>query len=311
MGKRHLIVPLVAILLLACAHKAAPLVKDRLRPSLVRIVALDQRHVQFTFSEDVDTTSAASAPVIFAGTDTLSVQATYRGLSGAELIAVTAPMKAVTYTAVGTVYDAAANPGTYRRDFIGTVRADTVAPWVSAAVSGRAQRCFKVRFNEMMDTTRLAYRVVPSIAVVATWTDGLGLTVMPIVDSLAPADTLEQGRVYYLWIREAYDITGNRTAEYVTWLTPDTTGLPYIIRGRALIGDSLVDFGYAFLEGPRIEAVGLLRRGEFSFSVPDSLPRIVFVTTPDGYTGRDTLRPGSLQSVPLSYEPCDIDTLLH
>jgi len=272
--RRSLTAIALVVIVLGCGHKALPLAKDRLRPSLKKITALNNRQLLFTFSEVIALGSLTPDQIqITSGTDTLPILALYPSLSDAEIILLTGPQTPVEYLAVGSVFDTSENKGNFQRSFQGTDRPDTVAPQVASSRQGKNSRFYAVQFTEAMDTTVLDFLILPKKLYAAAWINLRGVMIRPVDSTQAPGlDT-----TYYCWLRRARDVSGNEIPPLTMIITPDTVYQPLIIRGRARTADTMLISGVAVLSRGQPLGISLLRDGSFYFEVRDSLPYLVDV----------------------------------
>lgn len=259
------------IITLGCGHKAAPLAKDRLRPSLKKITALNNRQLLFTFSEVISVKSLTPDQIrinsINDTLDTLPVLMLYPSLSDAEVVLITAPQSAVEYRATGSVFDTSGNKGNFQKSFSGTNQPDTIVPEVVAYRQGKNNRFFMVQFNEAMDTTEFEFLVLPRKQMSAIWPDCRRLVIQPKDSS----QTLGQDTTYCCWLRRVLDLSRNALPSLTITITPDTSYQPLYIRGHALAADTLLKTGVAVLSLQEPLAISLLQNGNFNFEVRDSL----------------------------------------
>ena len=271
------------ILIMTCAHKAPPLVKDRMKPKLQNVSALNNRQVQLTFSEDIDTLNLSTEDLqITADDDTLKIETLYPSLSAAEIVIITESQTDTEYLISGSVYDTAQNKGAFSFQFDGTSRPDTIAPWIVKYSAGKANKNFYFHFSEAMDTTFFAFSIIPPKNVIAQWRN---LRACDII----PADTFDifaYDTTYYLYIDEGCrDLSGNVFKTLVTSITPDTVFKFFTLKGSALLNDTLVKTGIALLKREIALGIALIEGGDFEFQVRDSLPYIIEVFS-GKYAGR-------------------------
>lgn len=298
----------MALLIITCAHKAPPLVKDRMKPKLQNIIALNNIQVQFTFSEEIDTLNLSTENFrITMGEDTLRIKTLYPSLSAAEIVAITELQMDSEYSVNGYVYDTAQNKGAFDMEFTGTSRPDTIAPWIIKFSEGSRQKEFFFHFSEAMDTTFFSYSMVPKKELVSEWRN-------PRVCFLLLADTTDAlafDTTYYVYINQGCrDLSGNLFGTLVTSITPDTAYKPLILKGSAQINDSLVITGIALLRRETFSGITLIKGGDFQFEVRDSLPYTVEVFS-DKYWGSATVSIDSINIIYLKLEEKDIDCIFY
>lgn len=304
--RRTLAAIVLTAIVLGCGHKAAPLAKDRLRPSLKRITVLNNRQVLFTFSEVIAVKSLAPDQIrITADTDTLQVIMLYPSLSDAEIVLVTEPQSAVEYLASGSVFDTSGNKGNFQKSFVGTDRPDTTSPEATAYRQGKNSRFFFVQFNEAMDTTEIDFLVLPRKQLTAVWLDPRRLVIQP-GDS---TQILGRDTTYCCWLRRLCDLSGNALPAMTMTITPDTSYQPLYIRGRALSADTALKSGIAVLSRGQPLAVSILQNGFFNFEVRDSLPYLVEIAGA-GLHGQKEIQVGREDTVLVEPGAFDLDRIL-
>ncbi len=290
-----------------CAHKAAPLRKDRLRPRLQSVTALSNRQLQYTFSEAVDTfTLHPDSFLITNNSDTLSILFLYPSLSAAEIVAITDVQDNILYKTTGVMYDTARNRGVFETSFSGATLADTVRPWVVRYSQGARQKEFSLVFSEAMDTTFLAFYIVPKKNLVASWQNLRACRLLAAV----PEDSLRYDTTYYLYMTAgARDMSNNVMRTLVTSITPDTVYQPIRLRGRAYVNDTVVASGVAVLRRERPLGVSIISAGNFVFEVRDTLPYTVDVIS-GTYSGTASVAAREENTVILQLQEKSIDDLI-
>jgi len=297
---------ILILLVLACAHKAPPIAKDRLSPKLIRIEVLNSRQLQLTFSENIDTAALTIDSIaITSAADTLDVLQAYPSLSASEVVLITESMKNVVYDIRGAIFDEAENKGNFENSFSGSVMPDTISPWVVGHSQGRNKNEFFLRFSEAMDTTSLAFSVIPRRVFIPVFTNSRYIRFVPET----PGESLGFDTTYYLYLKNATDISGNRTSPFVTAITPDTVYRPVILQGKTVLDDTLGKNGLALLERTLPVAIALVQKGEFGFEVRDSLPFDVKIIC-DGFSGTATVRAGEDNIVILKRGRIEIDPII-
>jgi hypothetical protein len=297
---------MLMLLILACGHKAAPLVKDRFSPRLQKISVLNTRQVQLSFSEEIDTVALVADSIqIASARDTLEIMLSYPSLSASEIVLVTAPMTAIEYEISGYVFDKAENRGSFNSNFHGSTTPDTITPWVASYAQGRNNHEFFLVFSEAMDTTSLAASIIPTKKFTTIWQNYRYVRFAPATG----AESLGYDTTYYLYLKNASDISGNPVARFVTTITPDTVYRPTILRGQALINDTPARAGIAVLVRERAVGISVIDKGTFSFEVRDSLPYDIQVLS-NGYSGTGKVSLDSKNIIRLHEGQIDIDYLI-
>lgn len=311
--KRYSTAILMLLICATCAHKAAPIAKDRLSPRLSKAAALNVRQIQLTFTEEIDTVALEPDSVsITSDGETLAVLTIYPSLSPSELIVVTVPMRDIFYEVKGQVLDRAENRGLFMTRVRGSTLPDTIAPWVVGQSKGKGKSEFILSFSEVMDTMRLSFVIVPEKTFNAVWLDLRRVRFM-LQDTANP---LASDTTYYIYARAAADISGNAAKPYVAPVVAETArpsdSIPaaIMLSGKALIGDIPADSGLAFLHRDRLIGISSITRGEFRFVVRDSLD--FDATVISGIrSGKATVSAAAENIIPLKEEPLDVDSLLH
>ncbi len=297
--------------LLACAHKAVPLSKDRLRPRLQKIASLNDRQILLTFSEEIDTSSLKVDNIAIASqadtSETLTVITLYSSLSASEIIAVTEQQEVKTYLASGFVADMGQNTGTFKKTFIGSNRPDTVRPWLTSYGRGYKNPGFRMKFAKAMDTTSssLHFRILPRKDLVPLWSDHQNLTLIP----RSVEDSLRFDTTYYCYCTTASDLSGNPVLPFIISITPDTVYKPFMLKGKAVTDDSTALDGLVILKRSLPVAIARLDKGVFAFEVRDSSEYTALVIAA-GLLGEAPVSLGLDNTVPLNPGQCDIDTII-
>lgn len=289
----------------ACAHKAPPLLKDRLSPKLQEISVLSNRHIQFTFSEQLDTLELSPDNFsITASNDTLGIQLLYPSLSAAEIVVLTEPQRTTVYEVSGYVYDTAQNRGAFKSSFSGTSKPDTISPWIVDYSKGANHRQFALTFSEAMDTTFFEFHILPKKALTPVWRNIRSCFLVPETVE----DSLRYDTTYYLYIdKGARDIANNTISTFITSITPDTIYAPIIIRGTIQVHDTLVRTGVAFIKKEYSLGITMIEQGRFAFEVRDSTRYTVDVLSGD-YSGSAEVSVDSTCTINLRRERRSIDT---
>ncbi len=299
----------MTILLISCAHKAPPLVKDRMKPKLQSIVALNNMQLQLTFSEDIDTLNLTTDNfIITTDEDTLGIRNLYPSLSAAEIVAITELQMDIEYSVNGYVYDTAQNKGAFIYRFKGTSRPDTIAPWIIKYSEGRNKTAFYFQFSEAMDTTFFEFFMIPKKNIISQWRN---LRICYLI----PADTIDAfafDTTYYIYINQGCrDLSGNLFGTLVTSITPDTTFKSFILKGSVHLNDTLVKTGLVLLRRESALGIALIEGGDFQFEVRDSLPYTVEVFS-GKYSGSGLVSTtDSLNIIDLKLEEKYLDNILN
>jgi hypothetical protein len=296
------------IAIVACAHKAPPLTKDRLAPRLQAVSTLNSRQVQLVFNEGVDTLQLNPEHMsIMSAGDSLGILVLYPSLSDAEIIAVTEPQLETTYEIQGYVFDTAGNKGIFQRKFRGMTRPDTIAPWLVSYSQGKDNNDFLLTFSEAMDTTFLSYYIIPQKDLQPVWSNYRTCRFV----AKTPADSLHYDTTYYLYIsRGARDMSSNVIDHFITSITPDTIYDPLILRGTIMLDDTLVKTGVAVLRKEYPIGIAIIEAGEFAFEVRDSSTYIVEAVYTHFY-GRGEASVARDNVITARKQECDIDTIIH
>jgi len=298
---------LVSLLIMMCAHKAPPISKDRLNPSLQRVVAIDARHIQFTFSEELDTLSLKVENFqVFNGSDSLKILAVYPSLSSAEIIIVTERQSDKDYKTTGVVFDKAENKGIFKKEFRGTTRPDSIPPRVLGYPRGTNIKSLQLKFSEAIDSASLCYYLIPKKNLLPQW---FGLHQCSFIPETVN-DSLHFDTTYYLYIKEAMDISGNGLEPFITSFTLDTVYHPIILKGTAMINDTLVRDGMAILKRDIPLGITKISQGEFAFEIRDSLRYTVFLISGD-YSGSAEVSAEKKDTISLHKERLNIDSLIN
>lgn len=308
MSRRTIVICCLVILFASvCAHKAAPLRKDRLRPRLQSVSALSNRQLQYTFSEPVDTLALhPDSLLITDNNDTLSILLLYPSLSAAEIVAITDLQQDILYKTSGIMYDTAHNKGVFETSFNGTSQKDTVRPWIVQYSQGGKQTEFSVVFSEAMDTTFHAFYVVPKKNLVASWQNLRACRFLPATSE----DSLHYDTTYYLYMTAgARDISNNVMKTFLTSITPDTVYHPTRLRGRVYVNDTFAVRGVAVLRRERSLGISLVSGGSFVFEVRDTLPYTVDVISGE-YSGTASVAAREENIVTLQLQEKTIDSLI-
>ncbi|UCD19108.1 MAG: hypothetical protein JSU64_06710 [candidate division WOR-3 bacterium] len=307
MPRRLMIVSSIFLLTaIVCAHKAAPIAIDRLRPRLSNAAVINRRQIQLTFTEDIDTLSLTPDNIsITSASETLGVVMLYPSLSASEILIVTQPMENVTYEIHGEVLDKAENKGTFTRRVQGTTARDTIAPWVTRLSEGKSRHEFYLHFSEAMDTTDLTFSIVPRKEFRREWMNHRRALLMPS----NPADSLGSDSACYIYVKKGRDISGNALKPFITQMTPDTTSAPIILRCKALIDGKPVENGLAILYRDGPINITFVTAGEFTFALPDSLESDVLVVS-DTYSSRDRVSVTADNIIHLRPEKIDVDSII-
>lgn len=293
-------------LLLACAHKAPPISKDRLLPRLTGVAALNNRQIQLSFSEEIDTVALfPDSMFITAADETLEILSIYPSLSASEIVLVTTPMSDNAYTINGSVLDKAENRGRFQQSFQGSAQPDTIAPWLIEYSQGRMNNEFYLVFSETMDTTSLTFSIVPKKIPAPNWLSHRHVRFTP----QAPGESLGFDTTYYFYLRSASDLSGNPAPHFVTVVTPDTVYRPLSLTGKVLIDQTPAPNGIAILQRDVTVGVTLIENGEFVFEARDSLPFNLHVMS-GSYVGVSTVKAGAENIVELQQGEFDLDRLI-
>ena len=297
----------ILIIIAACAHKAKPLFKDRMKPKLTRARAMNNRYVQLSFSEEIDTLSFSIHNItLHADADTLAILLMYPTTSTAEIMCLTEPQSAITYRATGIVADTAQNMGSFSYAFEGTLLPDTLAPYVTHYSRGSNHHEFFLAFSEAMDTTRTAYHVLPGPPMDHAWQDLRTCRITP----QEPVDSLQYNTTYYLYTDGGFsDISDNLLSPFITSITPDTVYEPYVLKGEVSANDTLVTEGIALLRRAGIHGIAFINNGLFTFEVRDK-DAFMIEALCNGYYGSDTAWSDSTNVIPVFASEKTIDSII-
>ncbi len=297
---------ILLILFVACAHKTPPISKDRLNPKLTGVAALNNRQIQLSFSEEIDTVALfPDSMLITSAHETLGIQSIYPSLSASEIVLVTTPMTDAAYEISGYVLDKAENKGLFKHAFQGSANPDTIAPWFVEYSQGRLNHEFFFAFSEAMDTTSLTFSVVPKKQPSPDWLNHRHVRFIPETAN----ESLGFDTTYYLFLKNANDISDNPAPPFVTAVTPDTMYRPLILAGKVFIGETPAPSGIALLQRDIIIGIALIENGEFAFEVRDSLPFNLHVVSGD-YSGTSRAMVDSENIIKLQKGEFDLDRLI-
>jgi len=299
--------PILVLTMLACGHKVAPISKDRLSPRLKKVVSLNNRQIQFTFSEEIDVQNLKSDNfTIINGEDTLKILTLYPSLSTWEIVAITTLQSDKIYEVSGYVFDKAENKGIFKKSFNGSTKQDTISPWLTQYSKGENNRQFLLKFSEAMDTTFLKFHIIPKKNFIGIWRNYRTCEFVPKTSF----DSLNYDTTYYLFIDKGiYDISGNSLDLFITEITPDTIYEPLVLRGKVM-NDTLMKIGLAVLKREIVLGIAKVLDGEFMFEVRDSLPYEVVVVV-GKYSGSAEVSVGQENSIILKMEECHIDSIIN
>ncbi|MBN2621548.1 hypothetical protein JXB22_10745 [candidate division WOR-3 bacterium] len=298
----------ILIIVSACAHKAAPLFKDRMKPKIVRVRALNNRQVQLSFSEDIDTLSFDEQSIaMYSDPETLSIVAVYPSLSAAEIVCLTAEQTPVKYHIAGVVYDTAQNKGIIASSFEGSRVPDTVAPYIAKYSQGARTYEFDLQFSEAMDTSLVTYYVLPDHATICEWQNLRSCRIIP----QDPNDPFKPEATYYLFIdRGVCDASGNSLRPFITSITPDTAYKPMLLKSEVRVHDTLALTGIAVLKRPDARGIAFIKNGQVSFDVRDQDAYTIEVLS-NGYSGSAAVWFDSVNTVRLLPAEKTIDSIIH
>jgi len=299
---------LSAFAIISCAHKEPPLSKDRLSPRLLKVLALNNRQIQFTFSEEIDTLSLKPENfAITSDTDTLEIMALNHSLSLSEILALTEIQFDKKYDVSGYVFDTAQNKGNFKKTFSGSTNPDTIKPWVVKYSKGERHAYFNITFSEAMDTTFMNFYILPKKDLKSSWQNYLTCKFIPHTAT----DSLKSDTTYYLFIdRGARDVSGNTVGAFITSITPDTSYKPFILKGKVLLNDTLIKTGIVILRRENPLGISLIRSGNFSFEVRDTNAYMVDAIS-DKYSGSAEALADSENIIILELEEKNIDSLIN
>lgn len=297
-----------SLIFIVCAHKAPPLSKDRLHPKLVEARVLNNRQLQFTFSEEIDTLVFEPGNVsITSDADTLKIFELYPSLSAAEIIAITDVQSKKMYEVSGFVFDTAGNKGSFKKLFNGSTQRDTIPPWLIYHSEGAEKSDFLLQFSEAMDTSFIEFTVIPKKHLRPLWHNTR--TCQLIAE--AARDSLQFDTTYYLYIdKGARDISGNAVGLFITSITPDTIYSPLSLRGKAMVDDTLIQSGLAVIRKDIVLGIAEVQKGEFVFDVRDSSTYTVLVVS-GKFSGSNEVSVAQDNIVILKEEELNIDSIIH
>lgn len=297
---------MVMLLISACAHKAPPIAKDRLGPRLQKIAVLNTKQIQLSFSEEIDTVATHTDSIsIRSDGETLTVLFLYPSLSASEIVLLTMPMKNLAYEISGTVFDTAENRNHFKGRFLGLTVPDTIAPRLTGHSQSKNASEFYFTFSEVMDTTSVSFSIIPKKRYTPVWLNARYAQFSP----QAAGETLGFDTTYYLFLREARDVSGNRADPFVTSITRDTIYQPIIVHGKVHFDGTPINEGVALLKRGSIIGVALVAKGEFAFEVRDSTSYDVQVVAGD-YSGTGTIMAGRDNIIQLERERIEIDRII-
>jgi hypothetical protein len=297
---------LITMVATTCAHKAPPLFKDRLNPRLNKVAVINNRQIQLTFTEEIDTLFLVPDSVLIASVDeTLEVQLMYPSLSASEVIIATEPMNDIRYEITGTVLDKAENRGTFATHFQGSTSPDTIAPFVTSYSEGENKEAFFLQFSEAMDTTGMSFTILPARHLLSRWGNYRYVEFVPTPEG----ESLNYDTTYYLFVRSARDLSGNPSAPFITSVTPDTVSSRIRLTGEAIVDTVKAETGLVLLYREYPLGISFIVDGGFSFNVRDSLPYNIIAVSGE-YSGSGTAAAGDENIIILKKERLDIDSLI-
>ena len=299
---------IVVLAIIVCGHKEPPLSKDRLSPRLQKVNSLNNRQIQFVFSEKIDTLSLQPDNFTIASDgDTLKIIVLYASLSPSEIVAVTEIQSPVLYEVSGYMFDEAANKGTFARTFTGSTIKDTIAPWVIDYSEGISRRNFYVVFSEAMDTSFVKFYVIPKKNLIPVWRDYRTCQFFPETSS----DSLHYDTTYYLYTKHGMrDISGNYLGLFITSVSPDTLYEPLMLTNTVMVDDTLVQSGLAVMSRTITMGITEVDDGEIMFAVRDSLPYRIDIVS-GKYSGSAEVSVHKKDTIYLKLEERSIDNLIH
>ncbi|KPJ74203.1 hypothetical protein AMJ52_01405, partial [candidate division TA06 bacterium DG_78] len=163
-----------------------------------KVNSLNNRQIQFVFSEKIDTLSLQPDNFTIASDgDTLKIIVLYASLSPSEIVAVTEIQSPVLYEVSGCMFDEAGNKGILTSTFTGSTIKDTIEPWVIDYSEGHSWRNFYVVFSEAMDTSFVKFYVIPKKNLTPVWRDYRTCQFFPETSS----DSLHYDTTYYLYTK--------------------------------------------------------------------------------------------------------------
>jgi len=274
---------------------------------LDRLQVLNEHQIILHFSEEIDTTKVFSENFSIVGdSGILKIIVVYPGNFPQELFFTTEKMGELNYEITGKVLDKSGREGFFKKRFNGSTKPDTITPWIKEYKSGNKNNFFLLTFSEAMDTNSLKFFIVPKKDFIAGWERTRTLSLIPRTEF----DSLHFDTTYYLYITEIKDLSGNRFGPFVTAVTPDTVYQPLYLKGKVFLRDTSVQQGVAILRRGIPSGVSLIKDGEFTFEVRDSLNFLVQVIT-DGYYGEDSVRAGKENIVHIRPGEVTVDSILN
>ncbi len=299
---------IILIAAINCGHKAAPLAKDRLKPRLVKVSALNRNQLQCTFSEPIDTTQLGQDAIIISTADeTLQVLASYPTLSAAEIMFAVDTMQKIEYQITGYVYDTAINKGNFTKRFMGADLPDTIKPSIAKYPQGKGVKIIELIFSEAIDTTRSGFILLPKTEYSVKWNGMRSCS----IDSAANGKWLSDSLIYYLYSsNQTYDLNNNALYNFLTVFTPDTSYLPIFLEGKAVVNDTLIKDGIAVLFRDEPIGISIVSQGIFKFEVRDSIFYQVTVLAGQ-YSGSGQIIIDGENNIELKLKTIDLDDIIN
>lgn len=293
------------LIFLFCAHKAPPLRIDRIDPKIKSIISINEHQILISFSEEIDTLSIKSENFsIYTERETLGIISATPGNTPDQIYLHTQRMLRIEYSIEGKVYDLSKRVGFFKTKFMGSTKPDTIPPVVISYSKGYKLKSFYLEFSEPVDTGSIIYYIFPKKKMVKDWHYMKKLYLNP------ESDSLNFDTTYYLFLREVRDLSGNLGAPFVTTGTPDTIYNPVLIRGKALINDTLLIRGIGVLGDREIMGVSIIEKGEFLFEVRDSLNYLIRVFGENCY-GTDSVSATNINVIKLSPGVLNLDSIIN
>ncbi|MCX7994386.1 MAG: hypothetical protein N3A65_01265 [candidate division WOR-3 bacterium] len=305
MRSYYLILLLMVFILSFCAHKAPPLHIDRVNPKLIRINPFSENQLILNFSEELDSLSLNPENfLIYSEQETIKIICVTPGHTPDQVFLFTPGIIPGEYNLIGKVYDRSERAGFFKTKFIASTKKDTVPPLVIKYTKGARQKNFYLEYSEPIDTASIKYYVFPRRKMVSKW------YYMKMLSLIPETDSLNHDTTYYLFVKEAKDLSGNDAPQFITTITSDSVYNPIFIRGRAVLNDTPIISGLGVISRKEILGISTIDHGEFLFEVRDSFNYYLQILGDDCH-GADSVSVSRENIIKLTPGKVDFDSIIN